>query len=461
MKRLSLLLLLASLLFAVPGQAQSLKEKKKQNQLIEELTHRLDSLQQAYDSLYNEYQMLTAPANDNDGDILVDDDIENLIEYNSDNIDSLLNIYYIQKQIDVNDFDVATLELDSLTSNIPDEVYIERLKKMNSFIPVQFNKVVKNAIIRYTERMPMVTSRIIGLSTYYMPLFEEIFDEYGLPKELKAMAVIESALNPRAVSRARAKGMWQFMYSTAKNYGLKINSYVDERLDPVKAADAAARYLRDAYRIFGDWNLAISAYNCGAGNVNKAIRRAGGNKDFWTIYEYLPRETRGYVPAFVGAMYAFTYYKEHGIVPEQIDIPAHLDTFAIKRNLHFGQVHGVIDVPVELLKELNPQYMHDIVPGNEGVNFLTLPSQYTSAFIDNEDSIYNYQADKFLSPKTLEDIKRARTEESGRIVYKVRKGDYLGKIAARHHVTVAQIKRWNNLRNNNIRVGQRLVIHRR
>ena len=299
MKRLSLLLLFISLLVAIPGQAQT--QKKKQAQLIEELTHRVDSLQQAYDSLYNEYQMLTAPANDTDGDILVDDDIENLIEYNSDNIDSLLNIYYIQKQIDVNDFDVATLELDSLTSNIPDEVYIERLRKMNSFIPVQFNKVVKNAIIRYTERMPMATSRIIGLSTYYMPLFEEIFDEYGLPKELKAMAVIESALNPRAVSRARAKGMWQFMYNTAKMYDLEMTSYVDERLDPLTSCRAAARLLKDNYMIFGDWSLAIASYNCGAGNVSKAIRRSGGKTDFWEIYDYLPRETRGYIPAFIAA----------------------------------------------------------------------------------------------------------------------------------------------------------------
>ena len=193
MKRPTLFLLLAAFLFASPMvcQAQRMSEKKRQSLLIEQLPQRLDSLQHAYDSLYNEYQMLAAPANDTDGDILLDEDIENLIEYNSDNIDSLLNLYYIQKQIDVNDFDVATLELDSLTSNIPDEVYIERLKKMNSFVPVQFNKAVKNAIIRYTERMPMATARIIGLSTYYMPLFEGIFDEYGLPQELKAMAVIE------------------------------------------------------------------------------------------------------------------------------------------------------------------------------------------------------------------------------------------------------------------------------
>ena len=459
MKRFSLLLLLASLLVAVPGQAQSLKEKKKQNQLIEELTHRLDSLQQAYDSLYNEYQLLSAPANDNDGDILVDDDIENLIEYNSDNIDSLLNIYYIQKQIDVNDFDVATLELDSLTSNIPDEVYIERLKKMNSFIPVQFNKVVKNAIIRYTERMPMVTSRIIGLSTYYLPLFEEIFDEYGLPKELKAMAVIESALNPRAVSRARAKGMWQFMYNTGKMYGLEMTSYVDERLDPLTSCRAAARLLKDNYMIFGDWSLAIASYNCGAGNVSKAIRRSGGKTDFWEIYDYLPRETRGYIPAFIAALYTLNYYPEHGIVPAQISLPAHVDTFQINKNLHFGQISENIGIPMETLRDLNPQYLHDIIPGTEHMYILNLPHQYTLAYVDLQDSIYNYKDSVFFNPVAVKKIKETGGSGEQRVIHKVKSGESLGSIARKHRTTVANLKRWNGLKSDNIRVGQRLYIY--
>ena len=442
-----------------PKKSKDLKEENKR------LQAEIDSLRQQLDDYIRQHEASDSLAEEI---IEIYEENENRIgaglsegDYTPEVTDSLLNLWYKTRRSISEESSAYDMDMVHFTSSVPDSVYIRRLKKMNSYITLPYNETVRNYIILYSEKMPTGMGHMLGLARHYFPIFEETLNKYDMPEELKYMAVIESALNPIAVSRANAKGMWQFMYSTAKNYGLKINSYVDERLDPVKAADAAARYLRDAYRIFGDWNLAISAYNCGAGNVNKAIRRAGGNKDFWTIYEYLPRETRGYVPAFVGAMYAFTYYKEHGIVPEQIDIPAHLDTFAIKRNLHFGQVHGVIDVPVELLKELNPQYMHDIVPGNEGVSFLTLPSQYTSAFIDNEDSIYNYQADKFLSPKTLEDIKRARTEESGRIVYKVRKGDYLGKIAARHHVTVAQIKRWNNLRNNNIRVGQRLVIHRR
>ena len=457
MKRLSLLLLLASLLVPIPGQAQN--AKKKQAQLIEELTHRVDSLQQAYDSLYNEYQMLTAPANDTDGDILVDDDIENLIEYNSDNIDSLLSIYYIQKQIDVNDFDVATLELDSLTSNIPDEVYIERLKKMNSFIPVQFNKVVKNAIIRYTERMPMVTSRIIGLSTYYMPLFEEIFDEYGLPKELKAMAVIESALNPRAVSRARAKGMWQFMYNTAKMYGLEMTSYVDERLDPLTSCRAAAQLLKDNYMIFGDWSLAIASYNCGAGNVSKAIRRSGGKTDFWEIYDYLPRETRGYIPAFIAALYTLNYYPEHGIVPAQVSLPAHVDTFHIDKNLHFGQISENIGIPMETLRDLNTQYLHDIIPGTEHTYILNLPHQYTLAFVDQEENIYNYKDSVFFSPVAVKKIQETGGSGEQRVIHKVKSGETLGSIAKKHHTSVANIKRWNGLKSDNIRVGQRLYIY--
>ena len=460
MKRLTLLLVLSSLLVpALPCRAQHMSERKKQNLLIEQLQQRIDSLQQVCDSLLNENQMLSAPANDTDGDILVDDDIENLVEYNSDNIDSLLNIYYIQKQIDVNDFDVATLELDSLTSNIPDEVYIERLKKMNSFIPVQFNKVVKNAIIRYTERMPMATARIIGLSTYYMPLFEEIFDEYGLPKELKAMAVIESALNPRAVSRARAKGMWQFMYNTGKIYGLEMTSYVDERYDPLTACRAAARLLKDNYMIFGDWSLAIASYNCGAGNVSKAIRRSGGKTDFWEIYDYLPRETRGYIPAFIAALYTLNYYPEHGIVPTQINLPAHVDTFHVDKNLHFQQISDNIGIPMETLRDLNPQYLYDIIPGTEHTYILNLPHQYTLSYVDLQDSIYRYKDSVFFNAVAVQKIKETGGSGEQRVIHKVKSGETLSSIASKHHTTVANIKRWNNLKSNTIHIGQRLYIY--
>lgn len=451
-------ILLASIASPCTSHAQRI-DRKRQNQLVEELNRRVDSLQQAYDSLYNEYLQLTAPANDPDGDILLDDDIESLVEYNADNIDSLLNLYYIQKQLDVNDFDIATLEADSLVSNIPDEVYIERLKRMNSFIPVQFNKPVKNAIIRYTEKMPTVTARIMGLSTYYLPLFEEIFDEYDLPKELKAMAIIESALNPKAVSRARAKGMWQFMYNTAKLYGLEMTSYVDERYDPVTSCRAAARLLKDSYMIFGDWSLAIASYNCGSGNVNKAIRRSGGKTDFWEIYSYLPRETRGYIPAFIAALYTLNYYPEHGIVPAQISLPAHVDTFHINKMLHFQQVSDNIGIPMETLRDLNPQYLHDIIPGTQHTYILNLPHHYTMAYTDLQDSIYRYKDSLFFNPVAIQKIKETGGSDGQRVIHKVRSGETLSSIAAKHRTTVANIKRWNGLKSNTIRVGQRLYLY--
>ena len=268
-------------------------------------------------------------------------------DYSLEVTDSLLSIWYHHKQINNSDEGTEYI-MDSVQfkSDVPDEVFIDRIAKMNSFITLPFNETVKNYIILYSEKMPQKMAHILGLSNYYMPIFEEIFNKYGMPEELKMMAVIESSLNPIAVSKANAKGMWQFMYRTGKTYGLEINSFVDERLDPIKSADAAARYLMDAYMVFGDWNLAISSYNCGLGNVNKAIRRSGGKKDFWSIYRYLPRETRGYVPAFVGALYATTYYKEHGIIPENVLMPAHVDTFQINKMLHFKQINELVGVPM-------------------------------------------------------------------------------------------------------------------
>ena len=379
-------------------------------------------------------------------------------DYTAEVSDSLLNLWYVHNR--VNSEDISEYDMDSVRfeSNVPDEVYIERIRQMNSFITLPYNDIVKNYIILYSEKMPTKMANILGLSKYYMPIFEEILNRYDMPEELKAMAVIESALNPTAVSRAGAKGMWQFMYATAKMYGLHIDSFVDERLDPVKSAEAAAQYLQDSYEIFGDWNLAIASYNCGAGNVNKAIRRSGGKRAFWDIYPYLPRETRGYVPAFVGALYAMTYYKEHGIKPEAVEMPAHVDTFKINKMLHLKQVSDLTGAPLDELKNLNPQYSHNIIPGNSKEYILRLPYNYTNAFIDNEDSLYRHKADEYFNPVTLKKIQDGADGE--RIVYRVKSGDYLGRIASRHRCTVAQIKRWNNLSSNNIRVGQRLVIYR-
>ena len=383
-------------------------------------------------------------------------------DYTPEITDSLLSIWYLHRQIgrssEGQEYDMDSVHFQS---DVPDKVYIERLEAMNSFITLPFNETVRNYIILYSEKMPTKMGHILGLCRYYMPIFEEVFNKYDMPLELKYMAVIESALNPVAVSRAGAKGMWQFMYKTARDYGLEINSYVDERLDPVASADAAARFLSDSYAIFGDWNLAISSYNCGAGNVNKAIRRSGGKRDFWSIYPYLPRETRGYVPAFVGAMYAIRYYKEHGIVPEAVPMPEHTDTFRVHKQLHFKQVNALAGVPMDDLHNLNPQYMHDIVPGASQEYILRIPYQYTNAYIEHEDSLYTYMADSLFKPATLKAIESGRASNSGRITYKVKSGDYLGRIASRYHVSINQIKQWNHLRSNNLRVGQILYIYGR
>ena len=379
-------------------------------------------------------------------------------DYTVEVSDSLLNIWYSHKMASDDEMEVYDMDSIRFESNVPDEVYIERIKKMNSFISLPYNEIVKNYIILYSEKMPTKMSHILGLCQYYMPIFEDIFNRYDIPQELKAMAVIESAMNPLAVSRDGAKGMWQFMYSTAKMYGLHIDSFVDERLDPVKSAEAAAQYLQDSYEIFGDWNLAIASYNCGAGNVNKAIRRSGGKRAFWDIWPYLPRETRGYVPAFVGALYTMTYYKEHGIRPEAVEIPAHIDTLKINKQLHLRQVADLTAAPLEELKNLNPQYRHEIIPGESREYILKIPYEYTNAFIEYEDSVYRHKAEEYFNPVTIKKIKDGADGE--RIVYRVKNGDYLGRIASRHRCTVAQIKRWNNLSSNNIRVGQRLVIYR-
>lgn len=382
------------------------------------------------------------------------------ISYTPAETDSLLNLWYVHKQLE-SLMEVPEYDMDSIvfSSDVPDSVLIQRLKSMNSFISLPFNETVKNYIVLYSEKMPTKMGHIMGLSSYYMPIFEETFNRYDLPEELKVMAVIESALNPTATSRAGAKGIWQFMHNTGKNYGLKINSFVDERMDVLKSSDAAARYLRDSYKIFGDWCLAIASYNCGPGNVNKAIKRSGGKQDFWSVYPYLPRETRGYLPAFVGALYAMTYYKEYGIVPDPVQMPAHTDTFEIRRNLHFDQISEVIGIPMDELKNLNPQYTHDIIPGNEGTYILTLPYTYTNTFLEREDSIYTHKSKELLTETVVKDISESTSQD--RIAYKVKSGDYLGRIASRYGVTVKQLQQWNGLKGTNLRIGQTLYIYRK
>ena len=448
----------AAAFIATPAIAQNKKLLLEENTQLKQV---IDSLKQEMAKVRAELEYTDSVANEMLS-LYADSETKNsntvaIEEYTTAVSDSLLSLYYVQKKIAQSEEDYYDMDSVRFQSNVPDSVYIERIRQMNSFITLPYNDIVKNYIIKYSEKMPSSIGKILGLCEYYMPIFQEIFNQYDMPEELRAMAVIESAMNPLAVSRVGAKGMWQFMYSTAKNYGLHIDSFVDERLDPIKSAHAAAQYLQDAYDIFGDWNLAIAAYNCGAGNVNKAIRRSG-SRAFWDIWPYLPRETRGYVPAFVGALYTMNYYKEHGIRPVSVETPAHVDTMHINRMLHLKQVSELTGAPLQDLKNLNPQYRHEIIPGNDRQYILRIPYTYTNAFIENEDSLYRHKADVYFNPVTIKKIKEDGDGE--RIVYRVKSGDYLGKIAINHGTTVAKIKKWNNLKTNDIRVGQRLIIYR-
>ena len=449
MKRLLTAILLLSAI--VPASGQNKKALKAENEALKRelaaLQARLDSLQASLVAVEEE------PAADEAGRVLP--------AAPSELSDSLIDAWYKQK-LNADFQEASEYDMDAVhfTSKVTDEELMRRLQAMNAYITIPFNETVKNYMILYSEKMPRHMQAMMGRSLYYFPIFEEKLAKYGLPLELKYMAIIESNLNPTAESKAGAMGIWQFMYRTGKLYGLKINSFMDERLDVEKSADAAARYLRDAYSVFGDWNLAICSYNCGSGNVVKAIKRADGKMDFWSIYPYLPRETRGYVPAFIGAMYAFHYAKEYGLQPADMGMPAKVDTFEIRRNLHFKQINEVVGVPLETVKLLNPQYTHDIIPGNSGTCILNLPYAWTGPFLAaDQDSLYLHRAGELLNAQVLKNI-----EESGgetRITYKVKSGDYLGKIAQKNHCTVAQLKKWNHLRSDKLRIGQILYIYRR
>ena len=458
MKKTLYIILLLFVCAALPAQNHSIFKAPTRQQLQTEndlLKASLDSLQALVDSLrerkYLEDEELAALMEGNEEE-------EPQMEYTQEVTDSLLHQWYenaFANSISI-DYDMDSV---SFSSNVSDDEMIRRLEAMNSFITLPFNETVKNYMILYSEKMPTKMSRVLGLSAYYFPIFEETLNKYNMPVELKYMSIIESMLNIRATSRAGARGLWQFMYNTGRTYGLEINSFVDERLDVAKAVDAAARYMADAYKIFGDWALAISSYNCGAGNVSKAIRRAGGARDFWSIYPFLPRETRGYVPAFVGAMYAMTYYREYGLVPMSVGMPAQTDTIEIKKNLHFNQINAVVGVPLEDLRNLNPQYTHDIIPGNTKTYILNLPFNWTNAFLEvDRDSLYNFKADSLLSEKVIKDVTAASTQQ--RIAYRVKSGDYLGRIAAKYGVSVNKLKSWNNLKSTNIRAGQILYIYK-
>jgi len=386
-----------------------------------------------------------------------------------DNLDSLLNLWYVNQSLEaaVDDYDP---EADTLIPDFPDEVYIQRLSEIPSVVDLTYNRIVKNYINVYTRKRREQVRIMLGLSDYYFPIFEEIFDLYGIPYEIKYLSVIESALNPRAVSRVGAVGTWQFMYSTGRHYGLTINSLVDERRDPVASTRAAARFLTDLYRIYNDWTLALAAYNCGPGNVNKAIRRSGGRRNFWEIYYYLPRETRGYVPAFIAAAYTMNYYDQHLLSPAPLQLPRNTDTIMVHEPLHLKQVSGVLGIPVGQLRDLNPQYRQDIVPGTASKGYsVKIPVERTADFIDLQDSIFAFQDSVFfdkgklvVTPQRYSASYRVDlpADKYDKLYYTVKSGDNVGYIADWYDVRASDMRYWNNISRNLIRTGQKLVIYK-
>ncbi len=401
-------------------------------------------------------------------------------------VDSLLHLYntqrYLKPSADCNQPDINPF--------YEKEVYKARLQRMPTIIEMPYNDVVQKFIDRYANNLRRSVSIMLGATNFYMPIFEEALEAYNLPLELKYLPVIESGLNPQATSYVGAAGLWQFMIGTGKRYGLEINSLVDERRDLIKSSYAAANYLSDLYRIFRDWHLVIAAYNCGPDKINKAIHRAGGTKDYWQIYPYLPKETRGYVPAFIAANYIMNYYCDHNICPMVADIPAKTDTVMVNRDIHFNQIASVLNMEVSQLKELNPQYRRNIINGSNKPSSLRLPSTLVNKFIDNEQAIYDYNTDALLNKRAEVEVNEENiantsysrsnsyTRSSNNNSYRssrhknkhtkkhkersqnvtIKNGDTLSEIAERNHTTVSKLKKLNKISGSNIRAGKKLRV---
>jgi membrane-bound lytic murein transglycosylase D len=362
-------------------------------------------------------------------------------------------IYKSVEELEYEEVDYPELPTDTLKN---------RLEKLNAKTPfnIAYNPSLESVIKSYLKNRRNTLQRLMGMSHLYFPMFEEALDAYDIPLEIKYLAIVESALNPRARSRVGATGLWQFMFTTGKMYGLNVSSYVDERRDPIKSTEAAAKYLAKLYQIFGDWDLALAAYNSGPGNVNKAIRRSGGYENYWNLRPFLPRETAGYVPAFLATLYIFEYAEEHGFGAQK-PMFHHLetDTIRVKQMITLDQVSEVTGVNIEELQFLNPSYKLDIIPVIEGENYyLRLPRYAAAIFVANEESIYAYAKAEF---EKREKPLPQYFDNDTKVRYRVRSGDYLGRIARKYGVRVSQIKQWNGLRSNNIRVGQRLTIYPR
>ncbi|BCS84475.1 MULTISPECIES: lytic transglycosylase domain-containing protein [Prevotella] len=409
------------------------------------------------------------------------------------------------KQVTIDLPEAMTQELDSLmhlyntknylkpdtNCNMPDvnpvydkAIYMKRLSMLPTVIEMPYNDVVQTFIDRYSGHLRNSVSYMLGAQNFYMPIFEEALDTYGLPLELKYLPVIESALNPCAVSRVGATGLWQFMLKTAKRYGLTVNSLVDERRDPIKSSYAAAHYLSDLYKLYGDWNLVIAAYNCGPDKINKAIHRSKQN-DYWQIYPYLPDETKGYVPAFIAANYIMNYYCDHNICPMTSELPEKTDTILVNKDINFEQISHVLGINIDQIRALNPQYRHDLVNGSWRPSALRLPTLMITKFIDNEDSIYAYKPEEMASKRTEVEVNNeepvvtksrsysrhksySRSSKYTRKKKNKRKhasksvtigdGDTLSEIAEKHNTTVSKLKKLNGINGSSIRAGKKIKV---
>lgn len=410
-------------------------------------------------------------------------------------VDTQVDGWYMKKYMRVD----STLYTNEIPV-FPREVYLDRLRRLPNLIEMPYNDVVQDYIDQYTGRLRRSVSFMLGVQNFYVPIFEEALEAEGVPLELKYLPVVESAFDPMATSRVGAAGLWQFMVPTAKHYGLTVNSLLDERRDPIKSSQAAARYLKDLYNSFGDWTLAIAAYNCGRNNVLKAIKRAGGARDYWAIYPYLPRETRGYVPAFIAANYVMNYYCDHKIPPMKTIAPAETDTVTVSRNLYLAQVAAACNLDVETVQAMNPQYRAGVVPGNSQPCALRLPVQSIDRFLQLGDSIYNVAPAAEVAERREEvepaeltaqpnntttrqsrrqalaeerrerrerraaaaaerkkrKSKRAHAEEPSEV--DIRQGDTLSEIARRNNTTVEKLQKMNNLNGSAIRAGKKLRV---
>ncbi len=419
-----------------------------------------DSLKQVKDSTYIMDSILASSLN-KINDQKIADDILLTSEF-CDNLDSLSNVRFFTNEHFTTDTAILN-KYNFSASEIPhyaDSIYEQRVEELNRMttINLTYNRTVQNFINLYAVKKRGLTSRVLGLAEIYFPMFEEHLDKYNLPQELKYLAVVESALHPKAGSRAGAKGLWQFMYYTGKSYGLQANTLIDDRFDPLKSTIAACEHLEDLYGIYGDWMLALAAYNSGAGNVNKAIRRAGRVKNYWAVWPFLPRETRGYVPAFIAVNYIMNYSSEHNIYPEYPGILySEIDTVHVKDLLHFDQISELLHIPMKDIKYLNPQFKQQIIPATAAKpHVLRIPRSFVADFIDYEDSIYNHKTKRGIAKAEM----TARLNQlKSRDVHIVRSGQTLGHIANRYRTSVSNIKRWNGLKSNLIRPGQRLIVY--